>query len=127
MGLWPHNGRLDRCMNRALFVCETPMIRATNSKDGMNKPNDNTSLEATPATPQYAGGQAALRRRMTIDPDIRNRSITGAVLWAVQATIGAVQQYGPAGATMSRPAFYAYLAVTATMALLCLFVGPRLS
>lgn len=93
----------------------------------MNKPYDNTSLEATPATPQYSGGQAALRRRMTIDPDIRNRSITGAVLWAVQATIGAVQQYGPAGATMSRPAFYAYLAVTATMALLCLFVGPRLS
>ena len=30
----------------------------------MNKPNDNTNLEATPATPQFAGGQAALRRRM---------------------------------------------------------------
>jgi diguanylate cyclase (GGDEF)-like protein len=104
-----------------------PMMRTTNSKDGMNEPYDNTSLEATLATPHHAGGQAALRRRMTIDPDIRNRSITGAVLWAVQATIGAVQQYGPAGATMSRPAFYAYLAVTATMALLCLFVGPRLS
>lgn len=104
-----------------------PMMRTTSSKDGMNKPYDNTSLEATPATPQYAGGQAALRRRMSIDLDIRNRSITGAVLWAVQAAIGAVQQYGPAGATMSRPAFYAYLAVTATMALLCLFVGPRLS
>jgi diguanylate cyclase (GGDEF)-like protein len=64
---------------------------------------------------------------MAVDPDIRNRSITGAVLWSVQAAIGAVQQYGPAGATMSRPAFLAYLAVTATMALLCLFVGPRLS
>jgi diguanylate cyclase (GGDEF)-like protein len=93
----------------------------------MNQFTDNTSIEATPGSPQFSGGQAALRRRMTIDPDIRNRSITGAVLWAVQAAIGVVQQYGPAGATMSRHAFYAYLGVTATMALLCLFVGPRLS
>jgi diguanylate cyclase (GGDEF)-like protein len=114
-------------MNRELPDSEMPMMEATNSKDGMNKPANNTSIEAAPATPQFAGGEAALRRRMTIDPDIRNRSITGAVLWAVQAAIGAVQQYGPAGATMSRQAFYAYLAVTATMALLCLFVGPRLS
>ena len=114
-------------MNRPVFLFEMPIMRATNSKDGMNKPNDNTSLEATPDTPQYAGGQAALRRRMQIDPDIRNRCITGAVLWAVQAAIGAVQHYGPAGATMSNPAFYAYLGITATMALLCLFVGPRLS
>lgn len=103
------------------------MMRTTNSKDGMNKPANNISPEAAPATPQFAGGQAALRRRMQIDPDIRNRSITGAVLWAVQAAIGAVQQYAPAGATMSRPAFIAYLGITATMALLCLFVGPRLS
>lgn len=80
------------------------------------------------ATPVWeaSGGQAALRRRLAPDPDIRNRSITGAVLWSVQAAIGAVQQYGPAGASMSKPAFYAYLGVTATMALLCLFVGPRL-
>lgn len=127
MGLGPHNGRLDRRMNRPLLVSETPMMSATSSKDGMNSQRDNTSIEATPATPQFAGGQAALRRRMQIDPDIRNRSITGAVLWAVQAAIGAMQQYGPAGATMSKPAFYAYLGVTATMALLCLFVGPRLS
>ena len=104
-----------------------PMMRTANSKDGMNKSYDNTNLEASPATQHFAGGQAALRRRMTIDPDIRNRSRTAAVLWAVQATIGAVQQYGPAGATMSRPVFYAYLGLTATMAMLCLFVGPRLS
>ncbi|MGK2878927.1 MAG: GGDEF domain-containing protein [Solirubrobacterales bacterium] len=114
-------------MNRPLPLFEMPIMEATNSKDGMNKPNDNTNLEAKPEAPQYAGGQAALRRRMQIDPDTRNRSITGAVLWAVQAAIATVQQYGPAGTTMSRPAFYAYLGVTATMALLCLFVGPRLS
>jgi diguanylate cyclase (GGDEF)-like protein len=103
----------------------------------MNKINDNTSPEVTPETPRNArgqqaaldssGGQAALRRRMAIDPDIRNRSITGAVLWSVQAAIGALQQYGPDGASMPRTAFLAYLGVTATMALLCLFVGPRLS
>jgi diguanylate cyclase (GGDEF)-like protein len=93
----------------------------------MNKPNDIASPAAPPATPQPARGQAALRRRMAIDPDVRNRSITGAVLWAVQAAIGAVQQYGPAGASMSGGAFYAYMGVTAAMALICLFVGPRLS
>ena len=32
------------------------------------------------------------------------------------ATLGAAQQFGPAGASMSRSAFYAYLGVTATMA-----------
>lgn len=87
--------------------------------DGMNETSDTHFTRS--------GGQAALRRRMRVDPDIRNRSITGAVLWSVQAAIGAVQQYGPSGQTMSQAAFYTYLAVTATMALLCLFVGPRLS
>lgn len=63
---------------------------------------------------------------MRVDHDIRNRCRTGAVLWALQAAIGAVQQYGPAGQSMSHSAFYTYLALTATMALLCLFVGPLL-
>ncbi len=72
------------------------------------------------------GGQAALKRRLAVDPDIRNRSITGAVLWSLQAAIGTLQQFGPAGEAMPSTAFHAYLAVTATMALLCLFVGPRL-
>lgn len=84
------------------------------------------------AAPQAAirdlsAGQAGLRRRMAIDPDIRNRSMTGAVLWAVAAALGAIQHYGPAGATMSTQAIWAYLGVTATMALLCMLVGPRLS
>lgn len=73
-----------------------------------------------------SGGQAALRRRMAIDPDLRNRSTTGAVLWSVQAVIAAVQQYGRAGSGMPATAFYLYLGVAASMALLCLFVGPRL-
>ncbi|MFT4048493.1 MAG: diguanylate cyclase [Solirubrobacterales bacterium] len=73
-----------------------------------------------------SGGQAALDARMRIDHDIRNRSITGAVLWALQAAIGAIQQYGPAGQSITHEAFYAYLALTATMSLLCLFVGPLL-
>lgn len=72
------------------------------------------------------GGQAALRRRMAIDPDIRNRSVTGAVLWSVNAAIAAVQQYGPASSGMPASVFYLYIGVAATMALLCLFVGPRL-
>lgn len=86
--------------------------------DGMNYTSDNDFANAN--------GQAALRRRMQPDPDVRNRSITGAVLWSVQAAIGAAVQYGPAGQAMSHAVFYSYLAVTATMALLCLTVGPRL-
>lgn len=97
------------------------IIQAANSMDGMNSDIN------TPFDSRNRGGQAALRRRMKVDPDIRNRSITGAVLWSVQAAIGALQQYAPAGQPMSLTAFYAYLGATATIALLCLFVGPRLS
>lgn len=94
--------------------------------DGMNTNNHSSGTAAGSPAPHYAGGQAALRRRMAVDPDVRNRSITGAVLWALQAAIGALQQFGPAGDSMSQGAFRAYLALTATMSLLCLFVGPRL-
>lgn len=99
----------------------------TNSKDGMNEQTETNGSAAKVQAPHNGQGQAALRRRMAIDPDIRNRSITGAVLWALQAAIGAVQQFGPAGDSMPRGVFHAYLGFTATMALLCLFVGPRLS
>lgn len=90
----------------------------------MTESNNNPALVGPDSS--TLGGQAALKRRMAIDPDIRNRSITGAVLWSLQAAIGAVQQFGPAGDSMPRGVFHAYLGFTATMALLCLFVGPRL-
>jgi diguanylate cyclase (GGDEF)-like protein len=98
----------------------------------MNATTEHTNPNGAPTTPQIAisdltVGQAGLRRRMAIDPDIRNRSITGAVLWAVAAALGVIQHYAPAGASMTNTAMYVYLALTGTMALLCLFVGPRLS
>lgn len=73
------------------------------------------------------GGQAALRARLAPDYDTKNRSMTGSVLWSLQAAIATLQQYGPAGQQMSQPIFGVYLAATATLALLCLFVGPRLT
>lgn len=97
----------------------------------MNSSAEQHASSAEPTAPQIAirdltAGQAGLRRRMATDPDVRNRSMTGAVLWAVAAALGAIQHYGP-GQTMSDTAMWAYLAVTTTMSLLCLFVGPRLS
>ncbi|MBJ7458939.1 MAG: GGDEF domain-containing protein [Thermoleophilaceae bacterium] len=114
-------------MNRLLGTFELPIRRATHSRDPLNESSDSNGLEAARDTPPQSGGQAALSRRMRIDPDIRSRSIAGAVLWAFLAAIGAVQQHESAGATLSMPWQYVYLGVTVTMALLCLFVGPRLS
>lgn len=92
-------------------------------------PNNSSASSAPKAgqpTPHDAG-QAALRHHLTIDPDIRNRSRTGAVLWGVTAVLGAVQQYGPDGVAMRSSLYIAFLVFTCVMAGLCLYVGPRLS
>lgn len=108
-------------------------LAATDSMDRKNDINKTRGRVAQPLTPRVAGngqssgGQAALRRRLALDPDIRHRSVTGAILWVVAAALGAVQQYGPNGVEMSTVAYFAFLAVTSVMALLCLFVGPRLT
>lgn len=82
---------------------------------------------APQASAPQTGGQAALRVRLSIDPDIRNRSRTAAVLWGVLAVIGALQQYGPNDVGMASSVWAAFSIVTCSMALLCLFVGPRLA
>lgn len=102
------------------------------SMDGIIETNHTTAHEALPPAPQssarqHPGGQAALRSRLAIDPNIRNRSLTGAVLWGVTAALVAVQQYGPNNVAMTSPAWAALMIATCAMALLCLFVGPRLA
>jgi diguanylate cyclase (GGDEF)-like protein len=92
----------------------------------MQQKNYDISTDAELTTASGAGGQAALRRRMRPAAGSRNRSVTGAVLWALQAAIGTLQQYGPGAAGLRDGVFVAYLAVTLTMSLLCLLVGPRL-
>ncbi|MGH2907052.1 MAG: diguanylate cyclase domain-containing protein [Solirubrobacterales bacterium] len=91
---------------------------------------------AEPPAPQIAleksnrdspGGQAALNRRLAPDPDFRNRSITGGVLWGAAALLGAIQQYGPDGTAMPATIYYAILAVAIAMSLGCVLIGPRLS
>ncbi len=100
--------------------------------DGKHEDTQTIAPVASPPTPQASarmqtGGQAALKQRLTIDPNIRNRSLTGAVLWGVTAVLGAIQQFGPSEVSMTSPSWAAFLIVSCTMALLCLFVGPRLA
>lgn len=84
------------------------------------------SCHGAHATNGAVGGQAALTRQMRVDPGIRNRAVTGAVLWAVAAAIGALQQYRLQAGSMPHGGFSAYLGFTVLMATLCLVVGPRL-
>lgn len=96
-----------------------------------DKTTARTEAASTPAplasASKQPGGQAALKLRLSIDPDIRNRSRTAAVLWGALAVIGALQQYGPNNVGMASSVWAAFSIVTCMMALLCLFVGPRLA
>lgn len=84
-----------------------------------------TSTHRQPVSAPTPGrGEAGLRRKMRIDPDIRARSITGGVLWIAAAAIGLLQQFGPAGEAMPHRSFSVYLGFTVVMALLCL-IGAR--
>lgn len=78
------------------------------------------------ATPQRQGGQSALERRLAIDPDIRYRAITGAVLWAVLGAIALIRELVSGTDVATSADFYRYTAAVIAMSLLCLFVGPRL-
>ncbi|MGB0889857.1 MAG: GGDEF domain-containing protein, partial [Solirubrobacterales bacterium] len=104
----------------------------TRSMDGKHANTHTNAPAASPSAPQasasrHTGGQAALKHRLSIDPNIRNRSLTGAILWGVTAVLGAIQQFGPSEVAMTSPSWAAFLIVSCTMALLCLFVGPRLA
>lgn len=92
----------------------------------MNEQNHNNWPAFDGTTQKPMGGQAALRRRLVLDPEIRNRSITGAVLWALQAAIVSLQQFGEASGAMPAAFFNAYLAASMGMSVACLLIGPRL-
>jgi diguanylate cyclase (GGDEF)-like protein len=87
---------------------------------------DNSELGSDPATVTSVNGQAALRRRLVFDPELRSRSMTGAVLWALQAAIVSLQQFGEAGSAMPSTFFHTYLVASLAMSLSCLVIGPRL-
>jgi diguanylate cyclase (GGDEF)-like protein len=125
MGLKTQYARLDRRTKVVVLRPAGSIIQAEGSKDGMNTRFDSTRRDGT-ISQGPTGGQASLRRRLAPDQDTRSRAITGAVLWSVQAAAGALLQWGPAGGAMPEPAFRVYLATTLSMALLCLFVGPRM-